>query len=246
MKMWNADRGYYYGVILGDGFYEANPKCGSSYVMLKAADKDFVEHWAACVSRITGKAYSVYKHTSAKNDGKHRALWYCKCYNKELLAETITVTADKTIIPNGILTADKETKKAFLQGLMDSEGFLMMSISPLKASNVRMEFGVTDPWCTQVREMFGEVGVLTTPVTRRKFNPTERFPNPRKDFLSFRIDFLDYVNAGLTFNIERKRHRLEYITRILRDFTRNYPRYEDYYKRNAVDDKVRPLAKAQG
>lgn len=244
--MWNEDRGYYYGVILGDGFYEAAPKCSSPYVMLKAADRDFVEYWAACVSRLCGKQYSVYMNSASKNDGKHRALWHCKVYNKELLAETIMVTADKTIIPNGIKSGKKEVKMQFLQGLMDSEGFVTMTLTPLKGSNLRLEFGVSEPWCKEVRELFGEVGILTTPVTRRKFAPTKWCPNQRREYFQFRIDILDYVNAGMTFNIERKRHRLEYITHILRDFTRNYPRYQDYYKRSAVEDKVRPLTKVGG
>jgi intein/homing endonuclease len=229
--VWNEDRGYYYGVILGDGFYEQTPSGTPPYIMLKACDKDFVEYWTGCVNRITGGNYTVGKN--APGSPKHRAAYRCKSYNKELVAETVETTRGKTIIPNGIKTAGISVKKAFLQGLMDSEGFIRMSLSPLKASTVSLEFACTEPWVPEVREMFGEVGILTTPVTRRKFKEDPKYQKIRKDLLSFKIDILEYVDAGMKFNIKRKQDRLEYISQILRDFTRDYPRYETYYERGS-------------
>lgn len=236
-EVWSRDRGYFHGVMLGDGWYEQHPKCGAPYVMLKACDRDFVEYWADCVERLIGKRYAI---GSIRNKSpKHRVAYYCKVYSKELMSEVLEHTEGKKKVPDGILNGPIETKKAFLQGLMDSEAYISMVLSPLKGCNINLVFGATDSWVLNVREMFGEVGILTTPVNRRKHNPTPRYPNPRKDLLYFRIDALDYVDSGMTFNIERKRHRLEYISGILRDFTRDYPKYNDYYERG-VDDKVRP------
>ena len=139
--MWNEDRGYFYGVLLGDGFYEQHPSNGSPYVMLKACDRDFVEYWSKVVSRIVGKEYSVHGHVGATD--KHRAQWRCKVYYRPLVVEAFEVTRDKTVIPNGILDADASVKRAFIQGLMDSEGFITFTLKPLGSTSLSLSFANT-------------------------------------------------------------------------------------------------------
>lgn len=226
--MWNTNRGYYYGVLLGDGFYgKPSPPRGSAYVMLKSIDRDFVERWQAVLEEITGRQYAIGTlKPAAKN---RRPLHFAKCYNKELVEESIEVTRDKTVVPNGILMADALVKKSFIQGLMDSEAWITAKLQSLGACTVQMTFGVTDPWIRDVHTMFGELGIGVSRIYTRKFKDDPKYLKPRKNLMYFNIDILEYVDAGLGFNIKRKSDRLRFCSKILRDYTRDYPRYADYY-----------------
>jgi len=225
--MWNEGRGYYYGVLLGDGFYEEHPSNRSPYVMLKAADRDFVEHFAEVVSRLVGKKYAVCANSRAK--GNCRAQWHCKCYHRPLVQESIEVTRGKTIIPNGVLMAERAVQIAFLQGLMDSEGWITCVLKPMGMGYMQLAFAVTAPWAKDVHRLFENLGVRATKIHVRNF--PDRNGQPRKPLYSFNLHIGDYLSAGLGFNIKRKADRLAWCSRILTDYTRNYPRYADYYKR---------------
>ena len=227
--MWTEDRAYYYGVLLGDGFYgQPSPPSGSAYVMLKAIDQDFVKKWQAVLKKLTGKSYSIFK-TQPKTKNR-RPIYACKCYNKALVDESIEVTKGKTVVPNGILMAAPLIQKAFLQGLMDSEAYINVKLQSLGACTIQMTFGVTDLWIHDVHKMFNELGITTSKMYFRKFKNEPKYLKPRKTLLYFNIDILEYINAGMGLSIKRKADRLRYCSQILRDYTRNYPRYADYYE----------------
>lgn len=229
------NKAYLYGVLLGDGFYSKNKKGNYEYVMLKTIDKDFAEKFQEVVENIIGKKYSVYSCKPSKP--KEKPFYICKCYASELVKESMELTKNKTEIPNFVKDGDSEIKKSFLQGIMDSEGWVSFTASSLGRWNASISFGVTSSWSKDAWYMFRELGIGVSKFYRRNFRKENR-----KDLLWFTIDILDYVNSGLTFNIRRKRERLEYIAQILRDYTH---RYKHSY-RNDVQDIVQPVAKAVG
>ena len=118
----DLNRAYFYGVYLGDGFIEKNN------VMLKTVDADFVKKWQIIVEAMTGKQYAMYKESGK---GNHKDIWRCKIYCPWLVKEAIELTHNKSEIPNFIYDGDVEIQKAFLQGLMDSEGHISVTLNPL-------------------------------------------------------------------------------------------------------------------
>lgn len=118
----------------------------------------------------------------------------------------------------------REIKIAFLQGLMDSEGWIGCVLSSMGRSYVNLSFGVTATWCEGVRAMFSDVGIETSRLFLREWD-VESNPGktPRKDFHYFSINLIHYVDAGMGFNIKRKQDRLDYCYQLLRDFALLYP-----------------------
>lgn len=202
------DLGYYYGVFLGDGFVS------QGYVQIKAIDKEFVEAWRDCVKRIYGKEYSLYY---VKPESKARqAQWICKMYGQDKVNHLQEVTHMKTEIPNYVKDGSRKVKISFIQGLMDSEGWVSLSLSSLKQSNIGLNFANTSSWTKEVWHIVRELGIKTTEIVRRKFK------DGRKDIFSFKLDLLEYVSCGLGFNMPRKQRRLDFIVKILNDYTREY------------------------
>lgn len=228
------DKAYLYGVILGDGFFgkESWKKEGYAYLLLKSIDIEFVEKFRSVVQNLTGKQYSIYKNTD-KGDGKKRQPCHlCKCYAKELVTELVAFSNNKTEIPNFIKDGDSEIKLAFIQGLMDSEGYITMSISSLKQWNVGIYLACTASWMKDVYRFFKECDIKTSDLSIRKMK------DGRKDVFWFKIDIQDYIDKGLSFCMTRKKSRLEFIAKILRDFTSSY---KMAYKIACVEDKVQAI-----
>lgn len=214
------------GVLLGDGFFGKNKNGTHAYLMLKSVDKDFVVKFKETVSAITGKEYSIYTRDPKKKNWN--VLHICKCYDPELVAEFKDMTRNKTVVPNSILDGEENTQIAFLQGLMDSEGWISVQLRPMKQSQITLAFANTSSWTKDVWHLFRKLGIEVSKLYRSSK------PN-KKELYWFKINIVDYLKKGLSFNIERKRNRLEFVSRILNDFTCNYGK--DAYKR-PVEDKV--------
>ena len=216
------DVAYFYGVMFGDGFIGRN-KDNSVYFMLKTIDKDFVEFWRNCGERLYGKAYSVY---TQKPERPNRNIAYVsKIYGGDKVKDFLQSTKDRTEIPNFIFDGDEVCKKSFIQGLMDSEGYVTLSLSPVKQSHIGLYFSCTSKWTKDFWYIIKNLGIEVSDLYIRKMK------DGRKDVYNFKINILDYVNSGLSFNILRKKRRLEFITKILNDYTHNY-KGENYTQPN--------------
>lgn len=226
----SQDLAYHYGVFLGDGFierYSAESTCW--YVGLKSIDREFVEHWQTVLERLTGKRYAIRAEPAQK--ANHNPRYRCRCGRGDFARLTIEATDHKRKIPEAVLGGTPEEKRAFLQGLMDSEGWVTCTLKSLGLSSIVLSFGLTSEWCPQILEMFRGLGIATSDMRVRKGWHDRPAPSkkPERDLLSFDIDILQYMDAGLGFNIKRKQDRLDYCARILRDYTRDYPRYSAYF-----------------
>lgn len=243
MSMWTADRGYFYGVILGDGCIYKNPKTGTKAITLKAIDEAFVNKWADVVERLWGFRYAVTKFDPNEKGRQRSPMFRCRSGKPEMYDEVLEVTRGKTIVPNGVLMGDRSVKIAFLQGLMDSEGWIAIHLASLGRSYLTIGFAVTAPWADDVHRLFKEMGVRVSDLKVRQPRPS-KLGTERKPLRDFTIDIQDYVRAGLGFVAERKANRLALATRILNDFTSSYQRYASHASRfkrtdaGPVDDKV--------
>lgn len=219
---------YHYGVFLGDGFIQ-NYKEGSSvvYIGLKCIDKDFVEHYRETLRHLTGKFYSLL-HEKPKGPNNNPR-YYCKVAHRPLVEQTLLETRRKECIPESVLQGSVQDKKDFIQGVMDSEAWITCSLNPIGPSYIQLSVGVVSDWIVQLHGLFADIGVTVTKINTRKHTQDPKYLKPRKDFHSFSIHVLEYADAGMSFNIQRKRDRLQFCSRILRDFTREYPKYKDYF-----------------
>jgi hypothetical protein len=198
-------------------------------IILKVADYDMIWAWKEAIKEITGFDYKISKHNPGGNSGAHRQQWKLRVAQQALVFEAEEVTVHKTKIPDGILTAENSTKVAFVQGLMDSEGWINLHYgNGMGQCDLTLGFGCGDPWFDDFYSLVHSLGILTSKVYKRK--PTiKKDGSDGKTLSLFKIDIPSYINAGLSFTIKRKADRLAFCSRILNDYTCHYPRYEDYY-----------------
>lgn len=247
----DKSKGYFYGVLLGDGHINYTPTAvanGSDktnrrgpMLMLKCCDYDMIDAWKTAIKDITGFDYKISKHNPGKNSHGKRQQYKLRVAEKAFVDEAEKVTRHKTIIPEEIRSGNKETQVSFIQGLMDSEGWINLCFSGgLKMCDMTLGFACADPWFEDFYRMVNAVGVGTSKIYNRK--PSFKMNGePTKAIRLFKMDIPSYINSGLGFTIKRKRDRLEFCSRILNDYTRDYPKYEDYYR---ADDIVWPNVKA--
>lgn len=236
--------GYFYGTLLGDGHINYTPRSLESasdpknrrgpMLMLKVTDLDFIEKWRDAVLVLTGFNYKISKHNPGTGSGAHRQQYKLRVANRELVDRAEFETAHKTRIPDCILNGSRNTKIAFVQGLMDSEGWVNVILQSLGHCDFTLGFGCTDVWFDDFYALVQSLGVKTSKIYKRERVSKKNGELGRQLHL-FKLDFRDYKNAGLDFSIKRKSDRLAFALRILNDYTQDYPRYEDYF---AVEDIV--------
>jgi hypothetical protein len=246
----DRSRGYFYGVLLGDGhinYTERALECAldkanrrGPMLMLKCCDYDMIAAWRDAIKDITGFDYKISKHSPGANSKGKRQQYKLRVADRNLVDEAETVTKHKTIIPEEIIGGAIDTKKSFIQGLMDSEGWINFHLDSLKYCDLTLGFACADTWFEDFYRLVNAMGIETSKIYNRK-KTTKQNGEPSKQIRLFRLSIPDYVNAGLSFTIKRKRDRLAFCSQILNDYTRDYPKYEDYYR---VDDIVWPNAKA--
>lgn len=241
------DRAYFFGALLGDGHIrysdavlqrqkDTNGRDGPA-VMMKVTDLDFAIRWNACIGRMTGRERKISAVPQA--NPKHRTQHIVRCQDRALVEECERLTQHKKAIPPEVASYSLEAKKAFVTGLMDAEGWVNVVLRSLGPCDFTLGFGCGDPWFFEFVDLIKSLGIGVSKVYLRPLKQKKN-GEPGLQFRLIRLDILDYVNAGLGFTIQRKADRLAFASRILIDYTRDYPRYADYF---AVDDIVRPSSK---
>ena len=197
--------------------------------MLKCCDLDFIEKWRDTIKSITGFEYKISKHNPGTGNGAHRQQYKLRVAQKELVDEAERITAHKSKIPDEVINGDNKIKVAFVQGLMDSEGWIQCNLSGgLGYDTMTLGFGCTDPWFDDFYQLVKTLGLRTSRIF--KINPDKKKNgDDGKPFRLFHMDIPSYINAGLGFTMKRKADRLAFCSKILNDYTRDCPRYEDYY-----------------
>ncbi len=240
--MVTTDEAYFFGVLLGDGHIRYNEKAlwsrefesgrNGPFIELRAIDLDFVTRWRDTITSLIGRQHAI--STVRMADPRHRTQYKVRCGNPALVDRVEAETTHKTVIPRCIFNADEAGKKAFVTGLMDSEGWINCILTGLGPSDMTLGFGCCDPWFLEFVDIVQSLGIKTSQVYRRPV-VAKKNGEPGNVIRIVRLDIRDYVNAGMSFTIRRKADRLAFCSRILNDYTRDYPRYADYY---AVDDIV--------
>lgn len=243
-------RAYFFGALLGDGHIryseevlrrqvQTGGRDGPSVVM-KVTDLDFATRWNDAIGVMTGKARKI--SVLPQKNPKHRTQYLVRCGDRALAAECERLTKHRTVIPDEVASYSLQAKKAFVIGLMDAEGWVNVKLVSLGQCDLTLGFGCGDPWFLDFVELVKSLGIGVSKVYLRPVKQKRNGEDGRQ-FRLIKLDILDYVNAGLSFTIRRKADRLAFASRILIDYTRDYPRYADYF---GVDDIVSPPSKAGG
>lgn len=215
---------YLLGVYLGDGcvtdvFHQGR---GRTYPVfrLNTIDSDFAEATREALHEFTDYKVSIHSHAVSKSSKPN---WSLRCGDPRICEALRTETDNKAKLPGWIFTADKETKLAFVAGLMDSEGYVIVKEGRGQA---HMGFKSTDVWFDDFLRLIQSVGIVHGKIGVEQPRKSG-YRVPRRVTIKMR----SWVDSGAYFRIARKQERVErwarmpylHVPRNLRDYMLGEP-----------------------
>lgn len=186
---------YLLGVYLGDGC--VTTQGGKQVFKLNTIDEDFALATKAAVEDLGGKA-SIYKYEVSKSSKPNHSLW---CSTEHICRNLVVMTDSKKCLP-GFMSDDEA--KAFIVGLMDSEGFVAEKTEGKTGRAYYMGFKSCDVWVPDFIRLLQSVGIQIGKVSEC---PPYRahYKTPTR----FHIKMQSWVDSGMRFNIKRKQERVD-------------------------------------
>lgn len=197
----SAGKAYAYllGVYLGDGCVTTSGYT-SIVFRLNTIDLDFAEATATALKDVTGRRPNIRKETVKKGRDNYAMSHSCRELTDVLVADT----CNKKIIPEYVFKWSDENKKAFVSGLMDSEGFVAQKANCPTGRRFYMGFKSCDLWVRDFVRLLQSVGVKVGKVsTEKPRKPGYKTPT------RFLIKMASWVSSGCKFNIARKQNRVD-------------------------------------
>ena len=201
---------YLVGVYLGDGYAAYVPQNRSFVFALNTIDEDFAITTMEAIYDLLGKKARICR-TPARPP---RQLVHRVAVNsKDLVLFLKQETLNKIIIPQFIWKADKEAQRAFIAGIMDSEGWMAICT---QNGFTAYQLGIagTEPWVKELPDFFGKFGLKCGPIKPMKVKRNEK---PKVRVL---INKISWISNKCYFNIKRKQSRIQKYDETLSDYWR--------------------------
>lgn len=203
----SADESFAYvlGVYLGDGSVTEQDS-GTRTFLLGSIDHDFTEATAEAFRELTDATVSVNGPYEPGKPGREFWQTYCGC--DELCTRLEEDTDGKQVIPDYVWDWPEEVKIAFIEGLMDSEGFVAQKTATPDVHNTNRSFYMgyksCDPWVRDFAELLADVGIRIGKISEEE----PRKPG-YKTPVRFHVKMQTWVDSGARFNIARKQDRVD-------------------------------------
>lgn len=192
---------YVFGVYFGDGSvsrrFTRQDGSENKCFQLSTIDRDFRDHTATQVA-LAFPNCKPYKHEHQR--GKNRVNYTLRVDNIGTYIEQ--AAGKKTVIPN-IVYASQENTKAFLEGLLDSEGWAT-DTNYLKRNEIYLSIGIAvgSELMHEFRRMFESFGIKCGKMHSRKL-PSGRVMK------QMNFNTVSFLESGLEFHCWRIQRRLE-------------------------------------
>jgi len=190
---------YLVGVYLGDGC--VTRQGGKMVFKLNTIDEDFALAVKDAIEDVNGGQAKIYKHDVSKSSKPNYALW---CGNQMFAMRLELLGNHKLALPDGIEEMPLDHKKAFIVGLMDSEGFVAEKTNHKTGRAYYIGFKSCDPWVVDLVRLMQSVGLKIGKVSK-----CPPYKDGHKTPTRFHIKMQSWVDAGMRFNIKRKQDRVD-------------------------------------
>lgn len=186
---------YLIGAFLGDGCIYTNSNYYTTQFSVTSSDRDFCELCSDICFKIinrTGNIKDIYK--------KDRYSYsQFICCSKKLCDHINKLTNHKKDIPKFIYR-NVDNKIAFIQGIMDADGWITKVNASDGHIRYRVGFKNTAVWTSEVHQIISSLDVRTGKL-RHAQNTRKGVRN--KDSFNFSVNAQDYCR-NIGFRIERK------------------------------------------
>jgi hypothetical protein len=187
---------------------------------LNTIDMDFAEATREALSAFTSKAVTICTYAVSKSSKPNHSLvcgdaFICKALRDE--------TDNKATLPSWLFAADRESRLAFIAGVMDSEGYVCVKEGRGQA---HMGIKTTDLWFGDLLRLMQSVGIVHGKVgVEKPRKPGYRVPR------RVTIKMRSWADAGGYFRTARQQERVEkwakipylHVPRTLIDYTLGAP-----------------------
>lgn len=194
-----CDLCYLIGAFMGDGcIYIRNNNYQFS---ITSSDIDFCQICSKICEKLFNKSGNIKTINNKRNEYSYSQL---VCCSKNICHLIKDLTCNKTTVPK-IVQNDTLTKRGFIQGVMDADGW----ISKVSASDgyirYRIGFKNTAYWTKQINDIIKSLEVRVGIVNKSE---SHRYYKKNKDSFVFSINTEDYCKK-IGFRIARKQKLVE-------------------------------------
>jgi hypothetical protein len=225
---------YVLGVYLGDG----NVMNGD-YFRLNTIDRDFAETVIQALDAISERPATITYTEKPAKDRPCSPQWTVFCGNRALAWQLVEDTDNKQAIPEYVFAWDRERRKQFVIGLMDSEGFVAANHRhrgyewSVTNRSFYMGYKSCDPWVPDLIRIMESIGLRLGKVGHEQpRKPSYKAP------MRFHVKMQSWIDSGCRFNIARKQDRV--------DEWGSIPAYERRAKRRLTSETNTPDAPTVG
>lgn len=187
-----ADKTFAY--LLGCYFGDASvfKRHGSYAYSFECIDIEFIEKVASLLSCWTGRDVNIHKRRDSDK-------YYLQVTSKDF-GLFIKDTGGCRYIPNYVFDWDKDLQREFLEGVLDSDGWISRRENPNGNVRFQMGYGTTYSWTYDIKRLLQSFGVVC--------HKLREIPTKNKVQLSFIINIASFINSGLRFSIKRKQMKV--------------------------------------
>lgn len=204
----SAGKSYAYllGAFLGDGCVtvrRAQTLNAKDILVFKlnTIDEDFAEATKHALSDFTDRRITITKHAVSKSSKPNHAVY---CADQDVCKHLLEVTQAKLVIPAFVHEWTKDEKIAFIEGLMDSEGFVGERKNEVTNRRFYMGFKSCDVWVPEFIRVLESVGIRVGKVAQEApRKPGYKIPT------RFTIKMQSWIDSGARFRIVRKQRRVD-------------------------------------
>lgn len=200
MENWQSagkDFIYLLGVYFGDGsITKRGPK--SYQFAFETIDSDFMDKVLSCIKSLIGKTPTV----SSRQRGANRQPTLYFSTSNELFEYMYTITNNKKYIPDFILNGDIETKKTFLTGCLDSDGWVARHHQKNGLKQFSMGYCKGANYINDIYKLLNDVGLQVG-------LPKAKQAKSGNLYYTISINMQSWIKVGMVFNIARKNARID-------------------------------------
>lgn len=196
------DFAYLLGVYFGDASIVKRTENCYTFTM-EAIDRDFLERVSKELKSFTGKNVNIFERT--RKTGKGNTMYALTCSQKLTFKQFLDDTSHGKFIPDYVYSWPEENRIAFIEGVLDSDGWVSARKNPAGISQFRMGYGTSYSWTLDIKTLMEGLGLICLKVTEYK-------TRSQKKMINFGITMKSFATSKLKFTSKRKQSRvLDYI-----------------------------------
>lgn len=196
------DFAYLLGVYFGDASVVKRTENCYTFT-IEAIDRDFLERVSRELNSYTGKKVNIFERK--RKTGRGNIMYGITCSQGLTFKQFLDDTSHGKFIPDYVYSWSEDNRIAFIEGVLDSDGWVSVRKNPSGISQFRMGYGTTYSWTLDIKTLMEGLGLVCLKTIEYKMKN-------QKKLIRFGITMKSFVTSKLKFTSKRKQSKvLNYI-----------------------------------